>query len=518
MKSVPRVIAVCLCLYYSTNTAVADDPIIWKYQTSGGVYATPLVHNNVLYIGSTDSIFYAINATTGAELWRYNTNNQIRSTAAIDGNIVCFESGNQLYGLDLDGKPLWHDTLYSGPVTNQFDQWDYFHSSPNIVDGVVYIGTEKDLVYGINIQTGAIVFQFQTQNTNYGIRTPLAVYNNRLYFGDWDGVFFAYDLSSKQKVWEYKTGGWAYGPGSITTSIPVFNNGNVLFAGRSCMLHALNTETGKQQWSYLEPGGGMWLVGGPTISDSIFYLGSSDQHVFRALNAVTHKLLWERSVNGRVFCNPLVNGDYVYIGTGIEPADKIGTIYIFDKRTGELANKYMLNAMLHSSSIIVDSMLYVGSADKYIYAFHNQKLLTIPRSKTAFHETGTIQLGDLDHDTTITLQIDNTGELTDSITVGIDGITPISAFIVDPNNVILAPHTSQKLSVTIQTSQLISQTYYMLVRVRSVSNLTLSTFTRTVSFQISPSSSVGSDNEIVPNKWSLCQYFPNLFNAMTVIC
>jgi eukaryotic-like serine/threonine-protein kinase len=517
MKNILRLIAVFSCLYFLTTTAAADDTVVWKYKTGGGIYAAPLVHNDVLYIGSTDSIFYAINAATGAKVWHYKTDNPIRSTAAIDGNVVCFESGNKLYGLDLQGNLLWLDTLCSGSAANQFDQWDYFHSSPNIVEGVAYIGTEKGKVFGINMQTGAVVFQCQTQNTNNGIRVKPAIHNNKIYFGDWDGVLFVYDLVSGQKLWQYDTfpeRGWTGGLPSITTS-PVIFDGSVYFAGRSCILYSLNAETGAKQATFSD--GNMWLVGGPTISDSLLFLGSSNQKVLRAFYRQTLNICWTYSVDGRVMGTPLVDNDYVYIGTGVEPGDAVGSIYVLNKKTGEIKNRFVLDAMVHSSPVISDTMLYVGSADKCIYAFGKQKLFNKPYSKTAFHENQTFTFGNIYQDTTITFQIDNTGDKSDTISLAIPTPSLKSAIIIEPNNIILAPHSSQNINFSIQISLLGPKRYYTNLDVASKSNLVLKNFSQVISFIIPQLTSVESNNEILPDKWSLSQNYPNPFNAATTI-
>jgi eukaryotic-like serine/threonine-protein kinase len=520
MKNVFRSLVISSCLLYAANTAMANDPLVWKHQTGGGIYATPLVHNNVLYCGSTDSSFYALNASSGTEVWHYKTDNPIRSTAAIDGNIVCFESGNQLYGLDLQGNLLWHDTLCSGSVTNQFDQWDYFHSSPIIVDGVAYIGTEKGFVYGINVQTGNTAFQCQTADTNNGIRTTPTVYNNKIYFGDWDGVFYAYDLSSGQKVWEYNTFPerlWTGGPPSIST-FSVICNGNVFFAGRGCILYALNAETGVKQWSFLEPAGNMWLLGGPSISDSLIYLGTSNQQLLRAIHTVTGKCVWEKAVDGRVFCNPFVDSNFVYVGTGIEPADNIGSIFVFNKKTGKLENKYTLNAMLHSSPILVDSILYIGSANKYIYSFNKNAILANPYPKTAFRESGTINLNTLTHDTTFTLHIDNTGEAKDSMTISWTGrgINPRSLIAINPTSFTIEPHANQDLNITVSASQLGSMKYSISLQTKSEFNLENKTSVKMILFEVLSSTSVRLREEF-PRNFSLNQNYPNPFNAMTII-
>ena len=47
---------------------------VWRFQTSGQVWSPPAVWNDVLYFGSWDCHFYAVDLE-GNELWRFATNN-----------------------------------------------------------------------------------------------------------------------------------------------------------------------------------------------------------------------------------------------------------------------------------------------------------------------------------------------------------------------------------------------------------------------------------------------------------
>jgi len=46
------------------------------------VYSTPAVSDGVVYIGSYDSFLYALNATTGGEIWSYKTGYALQSSQA----------------------------------------------------------------------------------------------------------------------------------------------------------------------------------------------------------------------------------------------------------------------------------------------------------------------------------------------------------------------------------------------------------------------------------------------------
>ena len=86
------------------------------------------------------------------EKWHYKTGEKIYTNAVKYDNILCFESGNILYALNLQGDLEWKFTLYDGGVVNQNDEWDYYRSSPSIAGDTVYIGSEKGLVYGTRLR------------------------------------------------------------------------------------------------------------------------------------------------------------------------------------------------------------------------------------------------------------------------------------------------------------------------------------------------------------------------------
>lgn len=45
--------------------------LLWSLTTGGPVFSSPAVANELVYVGSEDFNVYALNATTGAELWSF---------------------------------------------------------------------------------------------------------------------------------------------------------------------------------------------------------------------------------------------------------------------------------------------------------------------------------------------------------------------------------------------------------------------------------------------------------------
>jgi len=160
---------------------------------------------------------------------------------------------------------------------------------------------------------------------------------------------------------------------SIQTSPLIYKNA-VIFGGRSSRLYSLNAKTGEKNWIYTSPTD-QWLLGGPTISDGVIYIGSSDQYLFQAFNVSTGKLIWKTKLNCRIWGTAIVSGENVYIGSN--------SFYSIDKENGEIktelkfekANKDIKygeyidkRANIHSSPVLSNDIIFFGSDDGNIYA------------------------------------------------------------------------------------------------------------------------------------------------------
>lgn len=73
---------------------VLKGTLIWRFATASQVLATPVIASNLVYVGSSDGYFYALNTDTGRPAWRYHTG-EIRSSAAF--------ASNHLYVGSIDG-------------------------------------------------------------------------------------------------------------------------------------------------------------------------------------------------------------------------------------------------------------------------------------------------------------------------------------------------------------------------------------------------------------------------------
>jgi len=100
---------------------------LWRFQT-GGFIARLLVRDGVIYFGSEDAHFYAVDAETGREIWRVRTGASIYDEAKITGNLVCFGGWDcNYYALELKtGKEVWRfqsssqQISYAPPIAGEY--------------------------------------------------------------------------------------------------------------------------------------------------------------------------------------------------------------------------------------------------------------------------------------------------------------------------------------------------------------------------------------------------------------
>lgn len=358
----------------SQASAETTEWLEWKHQTSGQVYATPLVTDGTVYIGSTDSVFYALDAFSGKEKWRFHSGYPIRSSAAVQNKRILFESGNRLFALNARGKLIWERDLCDGEASMQLDPWDFHRSSPYLHEGVVYIGTEDGSLLGFAAISGEQVLSCQTLS-EFPIRTTPVVHDHMVIYGDWNGVIYANDISNGMLVWKYDTkkDGTHPWPNSILTNLVVAGE-SLYFAGKSNRLYALDVDSGNKKWHYSSPTD-QWLIGGPVVKDGVVYLGSSDQNLFHAIDASNGNVIWITELDSRIWGNAAIKEGRIHIGSN--------SLFVLDIDSGVILRQYEFprvheertfgeyvdrTANFHSSPILFEDIIIIGSDDGNVYA------------------------------------------------------------------------------------------------------------------------------------------------------
>ncbi len=200
----------------------------WSRRTGGFLSSSPAQVNGVVYIASyIDSSGYAVNAKSGALVWKFHVFNQAidGSPAVANGAVYVGSYTGTVYALDAKtGALLWSYKTGSFEV-----------SSATVDNGTVYIGANNNL-YALNAQTGALEWRHFTGG-GYGVNSP-AVSGGVVYVGA--NNLYALDATTGAVLWSYPNLGGG--------SSPAVANG-VVYVGSDMSMYALDATTGTLLWT-----------------------------------------------------------------------------------------------------------------------------------------------------------------------------------------------------------------------------------------------------------------------------
>lgn len=191
--------------------------VLWRFPQTGSVgpfRASPVVHGNRVFVGSGDGYLYALDATTGAQLWQYpdpsddpltsqfTSNPSSRGIAASamiattreQGDVVIIAAPDQSIGAGLgsgrifalrvvDGSEVWKSPelarltgLNRGSTTELHEQFGY--SAPLVLGDRVYAGIanhgdnpiQMGRLVSVDLDTGTPIsgFTFEASGTRGG--------------------------------------------------------------------------------------------------------------------------------------------------------------------------------------------------------------------------------------------------------------------------------------------------------------------------------------------------------------
>ncbi len=180
---------------------------VWRFQTqpvgsdtdvgAGPTISPPGANgfvDGVAYISGKNSIVYALDLVTGVAFWRFSiaadagsSAGAVRSTAALDGDRLYVGYGAGVYAINAITGAKIYRTADVGPTT------PLVLSSPAIVGGsgdkAMFVGDLGGAVRAFNAATGAPLWKYQTGGF---IFSSPAVADNRIFIDSSDGFLYAF--------------------------------------------------------------------------------------------------------------------------------------------------------------------------------------------------------------------------------------------------------------------------------------------------------------------------------------
>lgn len=255
----------------------------WVYPRSGNLHSIVgglVAGEGRLYFGSAGGIVYALDATTGDEVWQFETGDDIWSTPAIDSDtlyIGSFDKG--LFAIDATtGEEKWAEPFETrGPII----------TTPLVYNNMVYIGSFDRHLYAIDAKTGELVWQFpdtgeaETRPGKWFWASPV-VYNDTIYAPNMDGWVYILDAESGAMI-------NALDLGSPISSSPTVVNDKVIMATEEGKVFSIDTSNNQSlELRDLE----VKILAPLVASDGIIYVHTQEDEALYALNAETGAEVW----------------------------------------------------------------------------------------------------------------------------------------------------------------------------------------------------------------------------------
>jgi len=285
-------------------------------------------------------------AAPGDRRWAVETGGNVRSSpTVVDGTVYVGSEDGNLYALDAaDGSERWRYET-AGPV----------YASPRVADGTVYVGSRDDVLYALDAADGTREWAAPTRGA---VDSSPAVGDGTVYVGSNDGGVYAVDASDGTERWRFETGD------GVRTS-PAVVDGTVYVGSYDDTLYALDADSGTERWRVTADD---WFGASPAVADGTVYAGSHDTNVY-AVDAEDGTERWRYELPGavRITAAPTVHDGTVYVSASTA-ADRFDNLYAIDATDGAPRWGFSMGRFVYSAPTVVDDTVYVGGRDRTVRA------------------------------------------------------------------------------------------------------------------------------------------------------
>ncbi len=330
----------------TTDTPTPPFTLAWTFTAEGPITAAPVVKDGLLVVGAYDGVCYALDALTGAEVWRFHATRDLffwAPAALGKGVAVIGDGGGVIQGRDAKtGESLWKvgtGGVISGGATLNGD--------------TAYVGSMDGVLYALSIKTGRVRWR---AGARWSLLAAPAVDADRgvCYAGAKDGRLYALYTIDGTSLWTAKLSEEA-GP----VGAPVVAGDRVLVSAHPGVLCCVKATTGAPLWSIATGA----EEAGCAVADTAVLAGTRDGLSAFALD--TGALRWAfHDAAPAARGVPVVSGKYVFF------AARNGAVYALESATGKLAWKTTTGGPIDAGPVIANGRLYVTSTDGKVYCYH----------------------------------------------------------------------------------------------------------------------------------------------------
>jgi outer membrane protein assembly factor BamB len=281
----------------------------WTYDAGAPLWGSPTALDGVAYVGDVRGHVHAVKAADGAAVWKSGPGAPIYGAPLVTADaLFLFDDAGVLRRLDRrTGRDVWRAELGADPSPRVLPAatvfaFDFHAPAPVLRQGSIYISSPLGVMHAVGADSGRVEWRADLKSK---VRATAAVSDTHVFVGTLDNDLVALDRVTGAQRWRVAMTG-------PVTSAPTIAGDLVLIASRGSWTTALRASTGAQAWARYE--WFSWVESDGVLSDGLYYVGSSDLRLVRALDPRTGEPLWETDVLGWAWGMPAVTGDAVYVG------------------------------------------------------------------------------------------------------------------------------------------------------------------------------------------------------------
>jgi len=249
-------------------------------------WINPVVFNNTIYFGNGDGFFFALDADTGEEKWKYATKGKKQSVVAIYKDKIFFNDESEtVYALNrISGAVLWcfsikNQSVLSNPMILDNKLFFIGGDDPSSQDdenkkrNFFFIGGDDPssqddenkkrnfFLYALDIEKGKELWKIKIER-----ETILAGAQKKVFLEGKDKNIYAVNTKNGAKEWSF------HAQPNFLSNISIANQ-TLYFGTKDKLLYAVDLESGKEQWHI--------KLEGQLISSPIIYNGGLFLVIFK---------------------------------------------------------------------------------------------------------------------------------------------------------------------------------------------------------------------------------------------
>ena len=278
-------------------------------------------------------------------LWKFKTDGQVKSSPVIDSNFVFVGSNDEnIYAIDLHtGNQVW-----------AYKTDDSVEATPLYLDGTVYAGSSGGFLYAIDAKTGKFKWKYETDGQILGAANWTYSPDGKeiwIIVGSYDNFLHCVNSKTGKLVWKYESDNYINGS-------PAIDGNYAVFGGCDEIIHVISLIDGTQA-AKIE--GGSYIAASAAITDGQVYIGNYD-NVFIKADIKTEKILWEY-LEGQApyFSSPAIGEDCIVVGNRDEH------VHCINRNDGKKIWTFATLGEVDSSPVICGDKVIFGSEDGRIY-------------------------------------------------------------------------------------------------------------------------------------------------------